>query len=210
MSILLIISINSAYHDAELIVNDKRIFVELINERISRFGIRSSLLWFFPRGNSIKCFLGTCLHASNGSKLSFPLVLCPLICVRNMILFVQGLLWDGGTEFQDEPGARVEFLCSRWTRNYQWRREAKPIRLKKKKRFFVLKYLQLKLIYNVGLITAKWFTSIYIHTHMCICRYIYVCACVCVYVYMFFYRFFPLTDYKILLLQNSIVPYAIQ
>ena len=184
MSILLIISINSAYHDAELIVNDKRMFVELINERISRFGIRSSLLWFFPRGNSIKCFLGTCLHASNGSKLSFPLVLCPLICVRNMILFVQGLLGDGGTEFQDEPGARVEFLCSRWTRNYQWRREAKPIRLKKKKkRFFVLKYLQLKLIYNVGLITAKWFSSIYIHTHMCIGRYIYIYVRVCVCMY---------------------------
>lgn len=134
MSILLIISIHSAYHDTGLIVNDKWIFVELINERMSRFGIRSSLLWFFPGGNSIKCLLGTtCLHTSNGSKLSFSLVLCPLICVRNMIQFVRGLLWDGGTECQDEPGARAEFLCSRWTRNYQWRRrEAKPIRLKKK------------------------------------------------------------------------------
>ena len=186
MSILLIISIHSAYHDTGLLVNDKWIFVELINERMSRFGIRSNLLWFFPGGNSIKCFLGTtCLHASNGSKLCFSLVLCPLICVRNMIQFVQGLLWDGGTECQDEPGARAEFLCSRWTRNYQWRRrEAKPMRLKKK--IFLFKVFTIEVGLQCWVNHSKVIQFyLYTHTYMCICRHIYVCVCMYVYIYSF-------------------------
>ena len=157
-------------------------------------------------GNSIKCFLGTCLHASNGSKLFFSPVLCPLICVRSMIQFVQGLLWDGGTECQDEPGARAEFLCSRWTRNYQWRRrEAKPIRLKKK--ISIIKVFTVEVDLQCWVNHSKVIQFyLYTHTYICICRYIYMCVCVCMYVYIYILLQI-LSPYR--LLQNSIVPYAI-
>ena len=48
--VLLIISLHNAYRDAKLIVIDKWIFVEWINERLSGLGIRSSLIVIFPKG----------------------------------------------------------------------------------------------------------------------------------------------------------------